>query len=220
LKSGSTDPCAITSAPIFNDQYGFSSHCIGGVSLNANGSCVVNADCTNLANPGSEGVCSNWVGLCNEASSGCREYQDPQNPVGCNKSYVNNLYQKVCSNDISKRCTINSDCGSGQCNIINVPEKQICNYYYYKDVDECESGVGPSQGCVGFKDSLNPVLNVRSFKVCDNDNNKKFCSNDITEECVRDSDCKNNGLCNYYKATCDTDNDCNSGGRCRYVNTQ
>lgn len=166
LKSGNNDPCTLTN----NNEYSFENHCLGGVALDGSNSCHTNADCTNLAYPGSPGVCSNWVGLCNESSSGCREYQDPQNPTNCNKSYVNYLQY------------YNSQ----------VNEKQICNYYYYKDVEPCKSGVAPSQGCVGFKDSLNQNLNIRSFKVCDNDN----------------------------AITCETDNDCAGNGRCRYVNTQ
>jgi len=124
-----------------NPTYIYTKHCIGGKSLLPNNSCNDNSDCTNLASPDAPGLCVDWVGVCEAGSSGCREYQDPQEPEGCNKSYRN--YEPGAS------------------------EGEICNYYYYKDVKECGS-VNPSQGCVGFNQTDNPEKTIRSYKICIN----------------------------------------------------
>lgn len=143
----------------------YESHCLGGVKFDPatgekfnNETCASNDECTNLALPGQTGTCSTWVAGCNEDSSGCREYQDPQEPKGCNKICANN--SPLCLDEDGNK-------------------KLICNYYYFKEAESCQQGVNPYQGCVGFNqtDLDQTNLDKRSYKVCPDDKYKP-CQND------------------------------------------
>jgi len=146
----------------FTGEDVYQKHCVGGVSLLDDGSCNEDRDCTNLAYPGKTGLCVDWVGLCKSNSSGCREYQDPQEPEECVTSYVNyeHLYTPI-------------------------DEEKVCNYYYYKDVETCDH-VNPSHGCAGFYQTLEKeagTKSIRSYKVC-------VKGNELLEGgCETDSDC-------------------------------
>ena len=161
----------------------YAKHCLGGRSADKNNLCQSDTDCTNLAEPGKPGICTDWVGLCEAESSGCREYQDPQSPKGCDKSILN-YGSRHCQNDANKPCQTDTDCGA---NGICVDQ---CDYYYYKDVEKCAQGVNPAQGCVGFKQTDNPKTDIRSYKVCENN---------TSQACDQDSDC-GTGKCVYTNA--------------------
>lgn len=136
--------------------------CLGG-SLTSAGKC------TNLAYPNEEGLFTDWVGVCEENSSGCREYQDPSEPTGCDKNLQN------------FELTTN--------------ENQFqCNYYYYKNVETCGS-VNPDGGCAGFYSTFKKEdgeKSERSYKVCSNTKN-----DNEPQECETDIDCSAGARCEY-----------------------
>ena len=157
-KEGSDELC--------EERIGGNSHCVGGVSLRSDGTCIDNNDCTNLAYPGEPGLCTNWVGKCDSSDAGCKEYQDPQNPKDCDSSLPNYIDKYT---DLS-----------GVDNSIEALD--VCDYYYYKNVEECDSGVDPSKGCVGFNSTNNPNKNIRSYKVCESVEGLPACESD--EDCI------------------------------------
>ncbi len=150
-KLGTDEECPEFSSSVYFEK----GYCLGGKSLEKNNSCDKNEDCTNLAYPEQDGLCTNWIGQCNSLSSGCREFQDPQEPIDCDPD--NRNFE------------------------LNKKQGEICNYYYYKDFSKCGDGsVNPGQGCVGFFETTPnaPESNIRSFKVCDN-NLSIICEDDI-----------------------------------------
>lgn len=166
-------------------------HCVGGRPIDGGNNCNSNADCTNLAFPGTPGRCTSWVGMCADNSSGCREYQDPQRPEDCNKNLVNYAQRydvyKVCNNDANIICTLDSDCtGSGKC--AWATEEDVCDYYYYKNVEICSDTINPNNGCAAFNETSNNIKDKRSYKVC---------SEDINKACEVNADCGNSGTCRY-----------------------
>ncbi len=186
LISGTKMSCSSGST---SNQY--VSHCLGGKSTSTANLCYTDNDCTNLAYPEKLGRCVDWVGVCENGSSGCLEYQDPQNPENCNTDLLN-FRTGFCEND-NNQCIpgyITSSIGCSDFNdVCNLDEVGFCNFYYYKDVEECSS-VNPSQGCVGFWQTNNSNKNKRSFKVCENN---------LSRICEDDTDClENEGKCVYY----------------------
>ncbi|MBU4482259.1 hypothetical protein KKC16_02295 [Patescibacteria group bacterium] len=161
------------SPPADSSVYFEKGYCLGGKSDEKDNSCDNNEKCTNLAYPEEHGLCANWVGQCNSLSSGCREFKDPQEPVGCDPALRN--FEYTYDNSVKKL----------------IKQDKVCNYYYYKDFDECQSSsVNPSQGCVGFFETSPGASDeyIRSFKVCAEDTGLPQCDDD--------KDCKT-GKCVY-----------------------
>ncbi len=136
---------------------GYTAHCLGGRSVKSDNTCTTDADCTNLAYPESTGLCTTWVGRCNSAAAGCQEYQDPAEPEGCDKNLLNyrNGYCQTSGRQCYAAGKSSVGCTGDETCVVNSKEKGgQCNYYYYKNVEECGAGeVNPAKGCVGFKET-------------------------------------------------------------------
>ncbi len=65
-------------------------HCLGGRAKDNNNDnfCQQASDCSDYANASKYGNCSQWVGLCPVSEDECTEYQDPSNPINCDKQAV------------------------------------------------------------------------------------------------------------------------------------
>lgn len=165
FKSGTNELCNR-----FDESPLSEKHCLGGRPIDGTNNCEENADCTNLALPGMPGLCTSWVGMCTDNSSGCREYQDPQNPKDCDNSLIN--YAQKYSEEVI--------------------EKNVCNYYYYKNVEACsETNVNPNNGCAAFNDTANENKYIRSGKVCQ----------DSHTSCEVNADCPSGESCVYTNTT-------------------
>lgn len=175
FKSGTNEKCNIDAADPFDNfnDAEKDGYCLGGVRKDGAGfDCDSDENCTNLSNPSSPGVCTAWVGLCTENSSGCREYQDPQKPENCNKSLVNYAEKYDPS----------------------LPKNSVCDYYYYKNTDICSEGVNPNNGCAAFNSTINPEKNLRSGKIC---TDKDPATTDSGKACEVNADCLAKEQCLY-----------------------
>lgn len=216
-KSGTEEECS--GAPM-SDIY--EKHCLGGVSLKEDGTCESDSDCMSLAYPSDPdgGVCVDWVGLCDSASTGCKQYQDPQVPQNCDNDLIDYAVgycesgdrqclidssgqtfgclgtqfclTGYCFNNPDTYCDSDADCGTSYCLSLNV-----CNYYYYKNVETCSS-VNPDEGCAGFYQTDGPEATIRSYKVCVDSNNTPIIP---PQACNTDRDCSNGERCKYSSAT-------------------
>ncbi|GEM_PF-2405145 len=175
------EPCpSVADKPEQTESLYYDTHCLGGVKMDIedlgafgfkeSGECTSNDECSNLASPGAIGLCTNWTGVCSDNSSGCREYQDPQEPIGCSKECVNYANRYIYDNPEEEGILCSSN--------------KICNYYYYKDAETCDQGINPSQGCVGFNQTDNPDKDKRSYRVC---------TGDTEQPCQNDGDCSEAG---------------------------
>lgn len=172
-------------------------HCIGGRSMSlavVNGIifkdanlCTSNAECLDYSRPGSEGLCSQAVGLCPGQYSTCTEFRDPQLPQGCDNTLA--YGEKRCKNNRAVRCVNNNACTAGtddECSIV------ACDYYYVprKDIRDaltCTS-LNPEEGCVGLHETGGAPDSITTTP---------HCNNALMTSCKIDADCPTGGTCGY-----------------------
>ena len=154
--SASEEPCPSITA-------GQSGYCLGGrssVDVNQiSNICSSSNECKNYGNLKQSGLCSSWTALCPDAANQCSEYQDPSNPVGCDKSAVNGEFSVKSNGEIMPHC----------------------DYYYYKSntIEECEV-LDPVVGCIGFHNT---------YGASDAYYSTLRCSNNPAIPCETNQDC-------------------------------
>ncbi|MFH1457044.1 MAG: hypothetical protein ABIF17_02925 [Patescibacteria group bacterium] len=135
-----SNPCG---ASLGGCIYPFERHCLGGRAIGSisggNNICQNDTDCVDYYNFSSNGICTSWTGVCPDSESGCEEYQDPFEPMQCDNDLLPNQF-------------------SNKYLIYEKDQTPACNFYWYKDVVECDSSADISQGCVKFVNTSEPVV--------------------------------------------------------------
>ena len=134
--------CEVANNPPENCIYPFQRHCLGGRAIGSipggDNICQQDSDCVDYYNFSSEGVCTSWAGVCSDSESGCEEYQDPFKPMQCDDELLPNQF-------------------SNKYLIYEANTTPACNFYWYKNVVECDISADESQGCVKFVDTSKEV---------------------------------------------------------------
>jgi len=151
-------------------------YCLGGRSVldtDVDNSCNEPSDCADYASGSQPGQCSQWVGICPLDQNNCTEYQDPANPVGCDKTSV-----------------------YGEAFNILYNNNEACDFYYYQSdkVETCtENELG--EGCQAFHQTDGGIDQWYSTPRCNGDSQIEC---EVDGDCVIDG--TDYGTCEYMES--------------------